>query len=412
MTTSTMHHATLACPSLGFRLLLVGLAAIGPFSLNIFKPCLPWIKASFAAPITTVQLALSLSILAAAVATVAAGPLADIFGRRPVALAGIYLYVLSCLAATVAPSIEVLIGARILQSASSSVAIVVARALIHDRGQQVQRTIARITILAVAAVLLAPALGGVLIDRIGWRAVFGLTAALGLVLLWPVHRSIPEPARLSRTTHSTHSPISGPRLRRLLSSPVFVGYAMQSSLHFAVFFAYTSAATYLMVDTMGRPASEYGLWFLLLAVFVAGGLATAERLSARMAPGRLAWTGSVVVMVGCMLSAWLLRDSGRPLTPTLLFLPAIVSGFGAGLTLPSTHAGVMDVVPELAGTASGLLGFLQFVMAAVFAQVVVHDEPNTAAVLGLLMLLGGVGSVLFGRLSLDHGTPKARTPKQ
>lgn len=407
MTTSTMHHATLDRPSLGFRLLLVGLAAIGPFSLNIFKPCLPWIKASFAAPITTVQLALSLSILAAAVATVAAGPLADIFGRRPVALAGIYLYVLSCLAATVAPSIEVLIGARIMQSASSSVAIVVARALIHDRGQQVQRTIARVTILAVAAVLLAPALGGVLIDRIGWRAVFGLTAALGLVLLWPVHRSIPEPARPS---HTTHPPISGPRLRRLLSSPVFVGYAMQSSLHFAVFFAYTSAATYLMVDTMGRPASEYGLWFLFLAVFVAVGLAAAERLSGRMAPGRLAWTGSVVVMVGCTVSAWLLRDSGPPLTPTLLFLPAIISGFGAGLTLPSTHAGVMDVVPELAGTASGLLGFLQFVMAAVFAQVVVHDEPNTAAVLGLLMLLGGVGSVLFGRLSIDHGTPKARTP--
>jgi len=380
--------------------MLVGLASIGPFSLNIFKPCLPWIKADLGAPITTVQLALTLSIVAAAVATAAAGPVADALGRRPVTFACVYLYVLGCVAGTLAPTIAWVIAARVVQAASSSVAMTVARALVHDREPDAERTIARVTIVAVLGVLLAPALGGLLIDHIGWRAVFGLTALAGLALLGPVHRSFrgPTPARSRRPGRGMPRQIA-----RLLRSPVFAGYALQSALHFAVFFTFTSAATYLMVDAMERPAAEYGLWFLLLALFVLGGLATAERLAGRIAPGRVAWLGSLMVMAGCVLSAWWLGWSGVPLTPALLFLPATIAGFGLGLSLPSTNAGVMQVDPTLAATASGLLGFGQFVLAAVFAQLVVQDEPNTAAVLGRLLLVGGVGSVVFGALSARHG---------
>jgi len=387
--------------SVGLRLLLVGLAAIGPFSLNVFKPCLPWIKAGFGAPIATVQLALTLSIFAAAVATVLAGPIADAFGRRPLALACVYLYVVSCIVGMVAPTVHWVIAARIVQAASSSVAMVVARAMIHDRKRNAERTIARVTIVAVLAVLMAPALGGLVIEHLGWRAVFGLTAVVGLLLIGPVHHSLREgsfqPAR-----RSSRRP-GRAQIGQLLVSPTFAGYAMQSSLHFAVFFTFTSAATYLMVDSMGRSATEYGLWFLLIALFVLGGLVTADRLSGRLPPGRMAWAGSVLVMMGCVISAWILCATELVLTPALLFLPATFSGFGMGLALPSTNAVVMKVVPDSAGTASGLLGFAQLTIAAVFAQVVVQDEPNTAIVLGWLMLLGGVGGVVFGLLSLRHG---------
>lgn len=418
MPTSSSADRELAPPPLGLRVLLVGLAAIGPFSLNIFKPCLPWIKADFGDPITTVQLALSLSILAAAVATMAAGPLADALGRKPVALACVYLYVLSCLLGTVAPNVEVVIAARIVQAASSSVAMVIARAIIHDRGQRVQRTIARVTILAVVTVLLAPALGGLLIDHIGWRAVFGLTTVVGVLLLWPVHRSLSETVRPLQSTSPPPAGRAtkpadgsfGARVLRLVTSPIFLGYAMQSSLHFAVFFAYTSAATYIMVDVLDRPAADYGLWFLLLAAFVMAGLASAERLSGRVRSGLLAWVGSLLVMLGCMLLAWVLLDETTPLSPLRLFLPATMAGFGVGLALPGTNAGVMEIVPSLAGTASGLLGFLQFGTAAVFAQVVVQDEPHTAAVLAWLVLVAGVGAAGFGVLSLRHGFGERTRP--
>ncbi|MCH9684439.1 MAG: MFS transporter, partial [Deltaproteobacteria bacterium] len=277
--------------SIGTRVLIVGLAAIGPFSLNIFKPCLPWIKAEFGEPIGTVQLALSLSILAAAIATLLAGPLSDALGRRSVTITCLYVYVASCIVGTAASSIEVLTAARIVQAAASSVAMTVARAIIHDRGRAVGRTIARVTIAAVFAVLLAPALGGLLIDHIGWRAVFGLTAAAGLGLLASAHHLLPPdlPSARRRTMAASSPPRSS--AWRLVGSRAFIGYTMQSSLQFAVFFAYTSAAAYLMVDTLGRSAAEYGLWFLLLAAFVVGGLVVAERLVGKVPPGVVAWAG-------------------------------------------------------------------------------------------------------------------------
>jgi DHA1 family bicyclomycin/chloramphenicol resistance-like MFS transporter len=383
---------------LSFRLLLLGLAAIGPFSLNIFKPCLPWIRADLDADIGTVQLGLSLAMVVGAVATALSGPVADTVGRRSLTITCVWLYVLSCVVAATAGSIEWLVAARVVQAASSSVALVLARTLIYDGQSEVQQRIARVTFFAVATVLLAPALGGVLIDHLSWRAVFVLTALLGALLLWPVHTSLPESEASERST----LPETLARLGQLARSRVFIGYAGQSSLHFAIFFAFTSASSYIMVDVLERSASEYGLWFVGVALVTGVGLVTAERLSVRVRAGRSAMIGSSLVMLGSLVSGVLLLSPAVPLSPAVLFLPGALAGFGIGLALPGTNAGIMYVVPELAATASGLLGFLQFIVGAAFAQWVVHDEPNTVAVLGTLVLAGGCASLGFALLSADH----------
>jgi DHA1 family bicyclomycin/chloramphenicol resistance-like MFS transporter len=383
---------------LSFRLLLLGLAAIGPFSLNIFKPCLPWIRADLDADIGTVQLGLSLAMVVGAVATALSGPVADTVGRRSLTITCVWLYVLSCVVAATAGSIEWLVAARVVQAASSSVALVLARTLIYDGQSEVQQRIARVTFFAVATVLLAPALGGVLIDHLSWRAVFVLTALLGALLLWPVHTSLPESEARERST----LPETLARLGQLARSRVFIGYAGQSSLHFAIFFAFTSASSYIMVDVLERSASEYGLWFVGVALVTGVGLVTAERLSVRVRAGRSAMIGSSLVVLGSLVSGVLLLSPAVPLSPAVLFLPGALAGFGIGLALPGTNAGIMYVVPELAATASGLLGFLQFIVGAAFAQWVVHDEPNTVAVLGTLVLAGGCASLGFALLSADH----------
>jgi DHA1 family bicyclomycin/chloramphenicol resistance-like MFS transporter len=385
---------------LSFRLLLLGLAAIGPFSLNIFKPCLPWIRADLDADIGTVQLGLSLAMVVAALATAVSGPVADTVGRRSLTIACVWLYVLSCVVAATAVNVEILVAARVVQAASSSVALVLARTLIYDGQSEVQQRIARVTFFAVAAVLLAPALGGVLIDHVGWRAVFVLTALLGVLLLWPVHTALPESsaARERSTMRETFG-----RVGQLVRSRVFAGYAGQSSLHFAIFFAFTSASSYIMVDVLGRSASEYGVWFVGVALVTGVGLAAAERLAKRVRAGRSALMGSALVMLGSIVSGVLLLSPELvPLSPAVLFLPGALAGFGIGLTLPGTNAGVMYVVPNLAATASGLLAFLQYIVGAAFAQWVVHDEPNTVAVLGTLILVGGCASFGFALLSAGH----------
>ena len=386
---------------LSFRLLLLGLAAIGPFSLNIFKPCLPWIRADLDADIGTVQLGLSLAMVVAAVATAVSGPIADTVGRRPLTITCVWLYVVSCIVAATASSVEWLVAARVVQASSSSVALVLARTLIYDGQSEVQRRIARVTFFAVATVLLAPALGGVLIDHVSWRAVFVLTALLGVLLLWPAHTALPENSSQARQRSTPRETFA--RLGQLARSRVFVGYAGQSSLQFAIFFAFTSASSYIMVDVLDRSASEYGVWFVGVALVTGVGLATAERLSSRVRAGRSAMIGSLLVMLGSIISGSLLLSPEHvPLSPAVLFLPGALAGFGIGLALPGTNAGVMYVVPDLAATASGLLSFLQFLVAAAFAQWVVHDEPNTVAVLGTLILVGGCASFGFSLLSADH----------
>ena len=264
------------------------------------------------------------------------------------------------------------------------------------------------TLGAVAAVLLAPALGGLIIDRVGWRAVFALTSAMGVVLLVPIHLVLSETIPAGRARPTVPGTL-GSRFGRLLRSRVFLGYSVQSALHFAIFFSFTSASTYLMVDVLERPAYEYGAWFVFMALFVAAGLAVAERAAGRVPTGRLACVGSAVVMSGTLVSGVLLLSSAVALSPATLFVPASIAAFGVGLALPGTNAGVMEVDARLAGTASGLLSFMQFAVAAIFVQLVVMDEPNTARVLGVLLMGGGGGAFVFGLLSAGHGFVKTRS---
>jgi DHA1 family bicyclomycin/chloramphenicol resistance-like MFS transporter len=390
-----------------FRVFLFGIAAVGPFSLNSFKPCLPFIQADLGAPMETVQLSLSLSILGSAVATLLAGPLTDRYGRRPVLLASLLLHVGGCVVGATAFDVGVLVAGRVVLASASSVALITARALIYDVFGEAEstRVIARVTMQTVLLVILAPMMGGLLIDSLGWRAVFQVTALFGAALLLLSYARLPETA--AGTPADARRPRVAPtEFHTLMRSPVFVGYAMQSSLHFAAFFSFASAAAYLMVNVLHRPASDFGMWLIVPAVTVGVGLQAAERLSTRIPSGRLACAGSVLVLSGSALFAALLAV--RPLSPGVLFLPAALGAVGIGLALPATNAGVMAVVPELAGTASGLLGFLQYVTAAVIAQLVVQDEPRTAEVLAFLGVAGGVAGVCFSLLSVrDRGALRA-----
>ncbi len=156
-----------------------------------------------------------------------------------------------------------------------------------------------------------------------------------------------------------------------------------------------------MVTVLHDTSTDFGLWVLFVSVFVGSGLGAARWLADRVPSGRMAFAGSLFVCVGCVVVAWDLVH--EPLTAAGLFLPASISGFGIGLALPATNAGVMAVVPELAGTGSGAMSFEQYVAAAIFAQIVVQDEAHTPRVLAALSVVGGVAAVLAGLLSVRHG---------
>jgi DHA1 family bicyclomycin/chloramphenicol resistance-like MFS transporter len=379
--------------------LLASITALAPFSLQIFLPALPAIQASFAVTPGIVQLTLSLSILANAVANLAYGPMSDHFGRRPVLLVGLAAFIAGSLACALAPSIELLIVARIVQSVGGAAGMVLARAIVRDLYDRERSAsiIAYLTMAMVVAPMLAPTLGAVLLDIASWRAIFVVTTGVGVVLIWPIMVTLaetrpPEARRIG-------SPLSG--ASALLRSGSFLAYALQSTFGISIFFSFIAGAPYFMMDVLGRSATEYGLWFILVsAAFMAGNL-VAGRFSARIGLDRMVLAGSVLGVAGAGVAlAILLAGYWMPLA---LFGPIMAVGLGNGFAVPNAQAGAVSVQPLLAGTASGIAGFSQMFVAALVSQAVGMLQNGTpypmAAFMAGCAVLSLLGFILPRRLA-------------
>jgi DHA1 family bicyclomycin/chloramphenicol resistance-like MFS transporter len=346
--------------------LLAGITALAPFSLQIYLPALPAIQASFAVTPGIVQLTLSLSILANALANLAYGPLSDHFGRRPVLLVGLAAFIAGSLACALASSIELLIVARIVQSVGGAAGMVLARAIVRDLYDRERSAsiIAYLTMAMVVAPMLAPTIGAVLLDVASWRAIFLVVTGVGVALIWPIVVTLaetrpPEARRIG-------GPLSG--AGALLRSGAFISYALQSTFGISIFFSFIAGAPYFMMDVLGRSATEYGLWFILVsAAFMAGNL-VAGRFSARIGLDRMVLAGSVLGVAGAGVALTLLLAGYW--MPLALFGPIMAVGLGNGFAVPNAQAGAVSVQPLLAGTASGIAGFAQMFVAALVSQAV------------------------------------------
>jgi DHA1 family bicyclomycin/chloramphenicol resistance-like MFS transporter len=360
--------------SFGILMLLAGLTAAAPFSLQIFLPSLPAIQSDFAVRAGVAQLTLSLSLLASAFATLAYGPASDRFGRRPVLLAGLGAFVAGSALCALAPGIGTLIAARVVQSVGAAAGMVLARAIVrdlHDRERSAS-VIAYLTTAMVVAPMLAPTIGAVLIDLISWRAIFVLVALLGAVLTWQTGHRLMETRMIAGAAGWGGVWLGA---GTLLRNPAFAAYALQSTFAIAVFFSFISGAPYFMIDVLGRSATEYGLYFILVSAgFMAGNL-LAARITARVGLDRMILIGSVLGLAGTLLVLALLLGWGW--LPLALFGPMLAAAFANGLTIPNAQAGAISVDPRLAGTASGLAGFLQMLAAAVVSQAVGALQDGT-----------------------------------
>jgi MFS transporter, DHA1 family, multidrug resistance protein len=370
--------------------LLAAITALAPFSLQIFLPALPAIQASFAVAPGVVQLALSLSILANAVANLAYGPVSDRFGRRPVLLVGLAAFVAGSLACALAPSIELLIIARIVQSIGGAAGMVLARAIVRDLydRERSASVIAYLTMAMVVAPMLAPTIGAVLLDVASWRAIFYLVTGVGVALTWPIISTLAETRPPEARRHG--GPFAG--AGAVLRSGLFWSYTLQSTFGISVFFAFIAGAPYFMMNVLGRSATEYGLWFILVsAAFMAGNL-TAGRFSGRIGLDRMVLAGALLALAGAGLSGALLLAGAW--TPLALFGPMMAVGLGNGFAVPNAQAGALSVHPLLAGTASGIAGFSQMFVAALVSQAVGMLQNGTPYPMAGFMVASAVLSLL------------------
>jgi DHA1 family bicyclomycin/chloramphenicol resistance-like MFS transporter len=370
--------------------LLIAMAGVSSLSLNILVPALPGLAAKLAADPASVQLAISLYLLGLAAAQLVFGPLADRFGRRPVVLAGLALATAASTAAIFAASITSLVIARIAQSLGASTGQTIGRAIIRDLydREHAASMIGLVTSVVVLMPMVAPLIGGVLDTLFGWEAIFAFTAIVSFtVFAWAV-LDLPETRSASLAASPRHFRAD---VAALAASPRFFGYALCAGLGSAPFFSFLGGAPHVVVTMLGRTSAEYGIWFFIPAIgFMAGNFAV-SRLSARLGVDALIWWGIALTIAGCLLNV-LVYVALPGWEMATIFLPQIIIGFGNGLLLPTSIAGAVSIRPQVAGTASGVTGFVQMSVGAVAAQLGGHvvAQATDATPMLLLMLFFGI----------------------
>ena len=366
--------------------MLVAVSAIGPLAMNLFVPSMPGMQRVFNTDYGTVQLTLTLYLVAVAVAQLLLGPLSDRLGRRPVLMTGLALFLAGTALCAVAPSIEALIAGRVVQAAGGCAGLVLGRAIVRDLYglERSASVIGYVTMAMVVAPMLGPALGGYLDVWFGWRAGFVLLGIAGVLVLAFAHRELHE-------TH--HARISGGVVSlvrgaaQLLRIPLFWAYVFTMAFTTGTFFAFVSGAPYLIVELMDRPASDYGVYFIMVAGGYMLGNFVSGRYATRLGPSRLMFAGTVVTAT--TLAALLLLTAADVFVPLALFGPMGVIAFAHGLILPGAMASVVSIRPNLAGAASGVSGSLQVAFGALVTVLVARLQGDSQWPMVLIMAACG-----------------------
>ncbi|GJD46387.1 Inner membrane transport protein YdhC [Methylobacterium cerastii] len=367
--------------------LLVAVTMTGTLALHVFVPALAAAAADLGTTPAAAQLTITLYLVGLASGQLVYGPLSDRFGRRPVLLGGLSLYLLGLLLAIPAQSIGVLVVARILQSLGACGSLVIGRAMVRDvsTSPDATRKLAILTLAMTLTPALAPGLGGLISDAFGWRAVFvalaALVAVLGILVL------LPETNR-----HKTPLPGIGAMAAgylRLLRNPTFRAYVVAGSCAGTSLYAFLAVAPFLLVDRLGRSTQEVGLDCLIVVFGMVAGATLASRLAGRVPILRAARSGNWLCLAGA--ASLLAIDQAGGLSVTSLIAPLVLYAVGVGLLGPNAVAGLMNVDPHAAGSASSLYGFLQMAFGAGFTLVVAawHDAsatPVAATLLGAALI--------------------------
>ncbi|MEP0323413.1 multidrug effflux MFS transporter [Bauldia litoralis] len=387
----------LAASPRAFIATLIVVSALNPIAINMFVPAMPDIMVGLQTNQATIQLVLSAYLFATAASQLLLGPMSDRFGRRPVLLAGLTVFIVATVVCASAPTIGILIAARVAQGAGGCVGIVVGRAMIRDRYERDRAAsmLGYVTMGFAMAPMVGPMIGGLLNDSFGWRSIFMLQAGLGVAVGIVCLLFLPETNTQQRGLEAQ------PTLRYSFATlgriPAFWAYALTCAFATAVFFSFLGGTPFVAVDMMGMTGTEYGLYFILVpGGFLIGNFLTARYaqrtgLFAMLVIGSSLTFLAVLGMAAAFLVGWY--------HPLALFVPMYVIGFANGLTLANSLAGAVSVRPDLAGAASGLAGSMQIGFGAIATVLIgallaaTHSVFPLTICMGLLALAGVAAAV-------------------
>jgi len=353
------------------------LSAIGPFAIDMYLPALPSIGGSLGASPGAVQASLMAFFISLGLGQIVYGPASDMLGRKAPLYFGLGLFAVGSVACALAPDIQTLVAWRAVQGLGACAGMVVPRAVVRDlhTGPEAAKLMALLTLVFSVSPILAPLFGSFLIEWSGWRAVFWavtVAAALALVLLaTSLEETRPAEQRAGSTVRSA---LAGYAL--LLRDGHFIGLVLIGAFGISSFFAYLANSSFVLIDHYGLTPRQYSYAFAANAASFIGMSQLTGRLVKRFGMVPLV-RGSVLGYAAFMLLTLLLNLAG--LDGLWLMIGLLFVGFGfLGLVLPASSVLALDAHGTIAGTASALMGTLQFMTGAAVMAVVGHFVDGTA----------------------------------
>lgn len=389
--TAPSHPAPLGLAYYRLAAVLGALTAMGPLAIDMYLPALPTIARELDTSPASMQVSLAVYFGGIALGQAFYGPISDRWGRKPALYFGLMLFIVSSVGCALAGDVRTLIGLRFLQALGGCAPLVIPRAVVRDYFDQRDsvRMLSVLILVMGAAPILAPLVGGQLLVNFGWRSVFWVLAGYGVLWLTIVLVLLPESLPAARRQRQRLGEVLAV-YRRLLGDRSYMGYVLSGGLVFSGLLAYIAGSPFVFIELFGVPPERYGLFFGANAI----GIITASQinrwLAGRVDAGRIV---SIVLVVAMTAGLVLVVDAytgaggfAGILVPLFVFIAC------HGFVMPNTTALAMAPHGRVAGSASALLGTLQFVLGATAGTLVGVLGDGTAVPFAAVIAACGAGA--------------------
>ena len=383
-------------PSRTFTISLAFIALITPLAVHLFFPVIPAIKVALQLSDAHAQLTFSIALFGMAFATLFYGSLSDRYGRRPMLMSGLTLFLLGSIVSAIAETANALVLGRLVQAIGAGCALTLVRAIARDAYQpdQLVKAIAYLTMFGTLGPMVSPFIGGVLTDTLGWRSVFVFALVAGAAITLVAYKVMVETHPLDKRNKGDRSVFQG--YIALFSRLRFNAFVFQSGLNTGAFMVMASASASLMTELLHRPAAEFGLYFLLFPIGFFTGNLISTRVGNRISTETMVLIGSAlslatVIGQACVLSYGLV-------TPLAFFIPGTFITMAQGIAMPYAQVGAMAEIPRFAGTAAGVGVFMQNFCAAIFSQLYGVLADGTPRPMSMIAVLCGFLTLATGAI--------------
>jgi DHA1 family bicyclomycin/chloramphenicol resistance-like MFS transporter len=379
-------------------LILGAQTAMGPLAIDTYLPALPTITREFATSAAATQLSLSLYFVGIALGQAIYGPLSDRHGRRPPLFAGLALFVAGSLGCALANDVQTLVAFRFLQALGGCAPLVIPRAVVRDLFDERDsvRMLSVLMLVMGLAPILAPLIGGQMLQYLGWRSIFWAYVIYGSVLIVVVAAGLEESLPAARRSRLPFGAVMS-TYRRLLTDWQYMGYVLSGGLVFSGLLAYIAGSPFIFIELFDISPQRFGLYFGANAI----GIITASqinrllvrRFSARQILRGALWI-SALASIGLLVAGFADYAGLAGVVVPLWFFVAM-----HGIVSPNTTALAMTPYGSVAGSASALLGTVQFALGASSGAIIAALADGTARPFVSVVGACGLGAFLLFRLT-------------